>query len=78
MNNNEDDNVNGMLDESYNVSSINNSTWSQWAWDVLLGEDETFDEDGEMNNNNSNHGNDNSTIIIMMTTMKILAIIIHL
>ena len=60
MNNNEDDNVNGMLDESYNVSSINNSTWSQWAWDVLLGEDEMLDEDGEMNNNNSNYGNDNS------------------
>ena len=58
MNNNEDDNVNGMLDESYNVSSINNSTWSHWQ-DVLLGEDEML-EDGEMNNNNSNYGNDNS------------------
>ena len=35
------------VEETGNNDSMNNSSWSQWAWDVLLGEDEMLDGEEE-------------------------------
>ena len=34
-------------EETGNNDSMNNSSWSQWAWDALLGEDEMLDGEEE-------------------------------
>jgi hypothetical protein len=65
--NNEEDDGNDRMDESYSGGNANNSTWSQWAWDVLLGEDDVLDgspevsDDASIGNANYYHDGDSNS-----------------
>ena len=59
----QEENSNEGQEETGNNDSMNNSSWSQWAWDVLLGEDEMLDGEEEgINTTSHQSSNDLSNL----------------